>query len=187
MEGINQITTGELLSISEQQLVDCSTNMGNSGCNGGFMMGAFQYAIDNSMDLEADYRYTGTDGTCKASSYAAATKLTAANMVKPNSPSALQQAVARQPVSVGIQANRMPFQSYSSGVITSDKCGTSLDHGVLVVGYGHDDTLSVDYWLLKNSWGVTWGEKGFFRILRDMTTDGPGICGLQKEASYPTI
>jgi C1A family cysteine protease len=187
MEGITKITNGELVSISEQQLVDCSSNMGNAGCNGGFMMGAFQYAIDNSMDLESDYSYTAKDGVCKASSYEAATKLSSAGFVMPNSPTDLQAAVARQPVSVAIQANRVAFQSYTTGVITSDKCGTNLDHGVLVVGYGHDDDLAVDYWLLKNSWGVTWGEKGFFRILREMTVTGPGICGLQKEASFPTI
>jgi cathepsin L len=138
------------------------------------------------MELESDYGYTATDGVCKSAKYSGATQLTAAGFVKPNSPSDLMNAVARQPVSVAIQANRAPFQSYSSGVIDSENCGVNLDHGVLVVGYGHDDDLKVDFWLLKNSWGVTWGEKGFFRILRTDET-GPGICGLQKEASFPTI
>jgi len=107
--------------------------------------------------------------------------------VTANSPTDLQAAVAQQPVSVAIEAEKVVFQSYTSGIIDSTKCGTSLDHGVLVIGYGHDDTLKEDYWLLKNSWGPTWGEQGYFRILRDMTTSGPGICGLQSQPSYPTM
>ena len=89
------------------------------------------------------------------------------------------------PVSVAIEADKSVFQSYTSGVINSAKCGTNLDHGVLVVGYG-SDTKDGDYWILKNSWGVTWGEKGFFRLAKSDKT-GPGICGLQEEPSQPTV
>lgn len=184
MEGAHFLSKGSLISISEQQLVDCSTEMGNAGCNGGWMYGAFGYAIDNEMELEEDYAYTARDGVCKAGQAKGATQLTARGIVKPNSPSSLQAAVARQPIAVGIQANRPVFNSYTGGIITSDKCGTSIDHGVLVVGYGTD--AGTDYWLLKNSWGVTWGEKGYFRILRE-SVDGPGICGLQQEPTYPTV
>jgi len=77
------------------------------------------------------------------------------------------------------------FQSYTSGIISSTTCGTTLDHAVLVIGYGTD--AGTDYWLLKNSWGTTWGEEGYFRIIRDMTTSGPGVCGLQMEPIYPTL
>jgi len=90
-----------------------------------------------------------------------------------------------QPVSVAIEADRMVFQMYTSGIISKTSCGTNLDHGVLVVGYGTDAAAGGDYWLLKNSWGPSWGESGFFRIARDMKTSGPGICGLQEEPSYP--
>jgi C1A family cysteine protease len=88
-------------------------------------------------------------------------------------------------VSVAIEADTSVFQSYKSGVIKSTACGTQLDHGVLLIGYGTDATLG-DYWILKNSWGPSWGEKGFFRIQRTSKT-GAGICGLQKEPSYPTL
>jgi len=84
--------------------------------------------------------------------------------VTPNTPSALQAAVAKGPVSVAIEADKLVFQSYTSGIISSTKCGTTLDHGVLVVGYGTQ--AGQDYWLMKNSWGPTWGEKGYFKLLR---------------------
>jgi len=87
-------------------------------------------------------------------------------------------------VSVAIEADKAVFQMYQGGIISSTSCGTRLDHGVLVVGYGTEGTQ--DYWLLKNSWGPTWGEKGYFRIARD-SGRGDGICGLQMEPSYPTM
>jgi len=94
----------------------------------------------------------------------------------------LENAVAKGPVSVAIEADTFVFQLYGGGIISDDGCGTALDHGVLVVGYGSDN--GSDYWILKNSWGAGWGEKGFFRIAKG--GDGPGICGLQMSASYPT-
>jgi C1A family cysteine protease len=94
-------------------------------------------------------------------------------------------AVAQQPVSVAIEADTMVFQSYRGGIISSKGCGTNLDHGVLVVGYGSE--VGKDYWILKNSWGPDWGEKGYFRIARDASANGPGICGLQEQPSYPTL
>jgi len=94
-------------------------------------------------------------------------------------------AVANQPLSVAIQANRPVFNSYSGGIISSTSCGTNLDHGVLLIGYGTDN--GTDYWLLKNSWGVTWGERGYFRLLRTSVEGDPGICGLQMEVTYPII
>lgn len=94
-------------------------------------------------------------------------------------------AVAQQPVSVAIEADTQVFQSYTSGIISSKECGTNLDHGVLVVGYGSEG--GKDYWILKNSWGSDWGEQGFFRILRSANENGPGICGLQEQPSYPTL
>lgn len=93
-------------------------------------------------------------------------------------------AVAQQPIAVSIEADRTVFQSYSSGIISSTKCGTRLDHAVLLIGYGTDN--GADYWLLKNSWGTSWGESGYFRIARSSTT-GAGICGVQMEPVYPTM
>jgi len=95
---------------------------------------------------------------------------------------ALMDAVAQQPVSVAIEADQMAFQMYQGGVL-SGNCGSKLDHGVLVVGYGTES--GKDYWLVKNSWGPTWGEKGFIKILRGKA--GPGECGIKMIPSYPVV
>ena len=99
-----------------------------------------------------------------------------------NSEEALLKAVSQQPVSVAFDATN--FQFYSGGVL-SDNCGTDLNHGVLVVGYGTAED-GTSYWLVKNSWGEDWGKKGYLRILRDSGTEG-GLCGIAMQASYPTI
>merc|ERR1712127_1082478 len=162
MEGRNQIKTGTLTSFSEQQFVDCSTTQGNMGCNGGLMDYAFTYAETTPIETEAQYPYKGRDGTCAAKGGVVEVKSFAD--VTPKSPSALQAAVAEGPVSVAIDASSIFFQLYFGGIM-KHFCGTSLDHGVLLVGYGTEK--GQDYWMLKNSWGGSWGEKGYFRMKRD--------------------
>jgi C1A family cysteine protease len=184
VEGINAITTGSLVSLSEQQLVDCSTPEGNQGCNGGLMDQAFTYIESNKLETEGDYPYTGKDGSCSFDSSKGVVGVKGYVDVPVKSTSQLLAAVAQQPVSVAIDAGSIIFQLYMGGVIKSTWCGTTLDHGVLVVGYGTEN--NVDYWILKNSWGPSWGEKGYFRIKRgDEGTSG--ICGIQLSASYPTM
>lgn len=95
---------------------------------------------------------------------------------------ALQQAVAQQPVSVSIEADTTYFQSYTSGVLNSTACGTTIDHAVLAVGYGVES--GQNYWLVKNSWGTSWGENGYVKIA---AVDGIGICGIQSGPLYPTV
>jgi C1A family cysteine protease len=184
MEGINKIKTGSLISLSEQQFVDCDKGYGDLGCNGGLPENAFQYAKANKIESESAYPYTGAKGTCAYSSSKGQVVLKGQGAVTKNSGSQLQAAVAQQPVSVGIEADKSVFQSYKSGIITSTACGTSMDHAVLVVGYGTES--GQDYWILKNSWGTTWGEKGYFRLARS-SGSGAGICGLQQDATYPTM
>ena len=105
----------------------------------------------------------------------------------PNDPNALENAVAQGPVSVAIEADTLVFQFYSGGIIKSSRCGTDLDHGVLLIGYGMEN--NTDYWLLKNSWGNRWGDHGFFKIIRNMNprdkTEAKGVCGLQMEPVMP--
>lgn len=184
MEGITKIKRDKLVSLSEQQLVDCSKD-GNNGCSGGLMDNAFEYIKQHGITTEDKYPYQENDqGACQASENAddSAAQITGYEDVPANSEEALQQAVSKQPVSVAVDATN--FQLYSGGVL-SDNCGTQLNHGVLAVGYGTTED-GKDYWLVKNSWGEDWGEKGYLRILRGSGTEG-GLCGIAMNASYPTI
>ena len=90
----------------------------------------------------------------------------------------MKNALTAQPLAVSIEADKSVFQGYKSGVLDSTLCGTNLDHAVLAVGFGTDTTSGKDYWLVKNSWGTTWGEKGYIRLA---IVDGKGICGVQME------
>ena len=181
MEGRYQIAGNALTSFSEQQFVDCSASFGNAGCNGGLMDDAFKYAEANKIETEANYPYAGKVNSCVAKG--GVTKVTGFADVKKNDPIALKTAIAAGPVSVAIDAAGIGFQLYFGGIM-KHFCGTSLDHGVLTVGYGSSSS-GEDYWILKNSWGGSWGEKGFFRIFRNDAEQGPGVCGLQESASYP--
>jgi len=186
MEGAWAISTGSLVSLSEQQLVDCSKKYGNLGCNGGFMDNAFAYAMANDMCTEASYPYTATGGgSCKQTSCVKVMAVDSCMDVAPKNQALLKQVVATGPVSIAIEADTAVFQSYSSGVITSSKCGTSLDHGVLIVGYGTEN--DIDYWLVKNSWGVEWGLDGYVKIQRSDSANDAGICGIAMEPSFPVV
>jgi hypothetical protein len=184
VEGAVAIKTGKLTSVSEQQLVDCSGAEGNQGCNGGLMDYAFEYIIKNGgLDTESDYAYTARDGSCNAAK--AATKASSISSYKDvahNSEAQLIAAVTQQPVSVAIEADQSGFQLYKSGVF-SGPCGTQLDHGVLAVGYNTDST-GKNYWIVKNSWGASWGLQGY--ILMAQGKGAAGICGINMEPSYPT-
>jgi len=191
VEGINSIVFGKLFSLSEQELVDCDVKF-DHGCNGGLMDYAFDYLVQNGgIDSERDYPYVSEDGHKEECKNKKATRdvgiITGWEDVPANDEKALQKAAAHQPVSVAIEADTFPFQFYSSGVLTSKACGTRLDHAVLVVGYGVDEVSDQPYWIVKNSWGETWGEEGYLRIARDPEGIGPGICGIAMAASYPTL
>jgi C1A family cysteine protease len=182
VEGITFLTTKKLISLSEQQLVDCSGAEGNQGCNGGLMDDAFQYIIDNKgITTEAAYPYKAVDGTCNKAVTAAAT-ITGFTDVPANSEAALLAAIVLQPISVAVEADQDSFQSYQSGVMTA-ACGTALDHGVLAVGYGTSG--SQDYYKVKNSWGAAWGDKGYIYLGRGAAFNPDGQCGIQMMASYP--
>jgi KDEL-tailed cysteine endopeptidase len=168
-----------LLSFSEQQLVDCSASYGNQGCNGGLMDDAFFYVIDNGITLESKYPYKGVGGKCSYTAADEAFRISNCVDVTLDKEAALLAAINQQPVSVAIEANHLSFQLYKSGVY-SGNCGTKLDHGVLAVGFG--DESGKGFFNVKNSWGSTWGENGYIRIER--TGDGKGKCGIQMSASF---
>ena len=188
MEGAWSISKGALVSLSEQELVDCAgLKYGSMGCNGGQMDGAFKYAIDNGMCTEAAYPYvsgtTKTAGTCHSCS--AVDHFSSCSDVKANDQLSLKAAVAQQPVAIAIEADTKYFQSYSSGVLTSSSCGQNLDHGVLIVGYGTEN--GIKYWLVKNSWSTSWGDQGYVKIARSDSTNDAGICGISISPSFPSV
>ncbi|XP_071733936.1 vignain-like [Rutidosis leptorrhynchoides] len=183
VEGINQIKTKELVSLSEQELIDCDTSE-NQGCNGGLMDLAFDFIKKKGgLTKEETYPYTAADGRCDAiKENAPVVSIDGHEDVPQNNEDALMKAVANQPCAVAIDAEGSDFQFYKEGVFNG-KCGTNLDHGVAVVGYG--TTLDgTKYWIVKNSWGPEWGEKGYIRMERGISNK-QGLCGIAMEASYP--
>jgi C1A family cysteine protease len=182
VEGAHAIKTGNLVSLSEQQLVDCSGAQGNQGCNGGLMDQAFQYIISNNgITTESSYPYTAQQGTCQTNVTSAAT-ISSFVDVTANSETSLMQAINVGPVSIAIEADQPCFQFYSGGILSDPSCGTQLDHGVLLVGYGTDSSTNTPYWIVKNSWGASWGESGYIRLIRNQNE-----CGVAAEASYPVV
>jgi len=184
-EGANQISTGTLTSVSEQQLVDCSKAEGNMGCNGGLMDNGFKYIEKQPLCTEDSYPYTAKDGTCDISTCKSGTTVGIGGYqdVDKQDEAALAEAVSKGPVSIAIEADQQAFQFYKSGVF-SKACGTQLDHGVLIVGYGVED--SQKYWIVKNSWGATWGDSGYIMMAKDVASKS-GTCGLAMQPSYPTV
>jgi cathepsin L len=184
VEGAVAIAHGDLNSLSEQELMDCSWSYGNMACNGGLMDNAFKYVMQYGLCTEKAYPYTATSSkTCKSSpqtsggcGYSVYTKISNYKDVAHNENS-LGAAVDIGPVSVAIEADQTAFQMYKSGVFNA-ACGQNLDHGVLVVGYGHDDASNLDYWKVKNSWGTSWGEAGYIQMIRNQDE-----CGIANEPS----
>jgi len=192
LEGAWAIASGKLVPFSEQQLVDCSKKFGEQGCSGGSMDGGFQYAESAGMCTEDSYGYKAKNGICQASKCDVGLpkgSVVGYKDVKTLDTAALMSAVAQQPVSIAIEADKMVFQLYHGGVLTGD-CGTKLDHGVLAVGYGTEG--GKDYWLVKNSWGLQWGIqtpihlRGHLKILRGAPAK-EGECGIKMDPSYPVV
>lgn len=190
LEGAKFLRTGGLVSLSEQNLLDCDHT--DLGCNGGLMDNAFKFDEKSGvLCSEADYPYKAKQGHCNTTCTDVPGTIVKTFLdVPPGKEKALLSAIALQPISVAIQADQYAFQFYKNGVITDTKCGErgNLDHGVLAVGYGSDLETQEPYYLVKNSWGETWGEAGYVRIGRDVNqTNQWGICAIEKMASFPVV
>lgn len=183
VEGINQIKTNTFVSLSEQELIDCDTQE-NKGCNGGIMDSAFDFIKKKGgISTENTYPYKAAQKRCDVRKMnSPAVSIDGHEDVPANDEDALLKAVANQPVAVAIEASGSDFQFYSEGVFTGE-CGKELDHGVAIVGYGSAQD-GTKYWIVRNSWGSEWGEKGYIRMQRGIE-DKEGLCGIAMLASYP--
>ena len=187
LEGAHAIATGNLESFSEQQLVDCAgLRYGLLGCNGGMQNRAYNYyEAGNSAMLEADYPYTsGTtkkSGSCQYSAaQSSGVTVTDYDMVTPNNTDQMKAALDKGVVAVAIEADKRAFQTYKSGVLSGDACGTKLDHAVTAVGYGTEN--GQEYFLIKNSWNTTWGDEGYVKLA---IASGKGTCGVNQDPMLP--
>ena len=185
VESLHAIKTGSVHNVmqySEQELVDCSDNYGDMGCDGGFMTYAFHYIKDKGISKESEYPYEGRDDTCRKKSNSF--QINGYVTVPANNNDQLLAALNIEPVSVTVEADEWTWQMYDGGIVTKD-CGTDINHGVLLVGSGHDNTKNLDFWRIKNSWGTDWGENGYIRLKRQSGM-GPGICGVAIATFYHT-
>jgi len=185
LEGQHFKASGKLVSLSEQNLVDCSNKQGNMGCDGGLMDQAFTYIkVNKGIDTEAAYPYEANDGKCRFKAANVGASDTGFVDVKSGSESDLVNAIATiGPISVAIDASQDSFQFYSSGIYYEPDCSsTELDHGVTAVGYGTQGT-GKDFYIVKNSWSTTWGDQGYIMMSRNKKNN----CGIATAASYPTV
>lgn len=183
--------TNELVSLSEQQLVDCSGKFNNEGCNGGLMDNAFEYVkSEGGLDTEESYPYKAKQGKCQFKKDKIGSTCSGYVDIPTGDEKALEEAVATYgAVSVAIDVTEDKFMFYKSGVFVDKTCSNKedeLNHGVLVVGYGTDNSTKSaqhDFWIVKNSWGSRWGEQGYIRMARNHDN----MCGISTAASYPLV
>ncbi|XP_059194931.1 cathepsin K [Centropristis striata] len=183
LEGQLAKTTGNLMDLSPQNLVDCVTE--NDGCGGGYMTKAFQYVVDNGgIDSEAAYPYVGQDQQCLYNSSGMAAMCKGFKEVPVGDEHALAVALFKAgPVSVGIDATLSTFQFYQKGIYYDRNCNKDdINHAVLAVGFGVN-TKGKKFWIVKNSWGETWGKKGYIMMARNRDN----LCGIANLASYPVM
>ncbi|KAK1127718.1 hypothetical protein K0M31_003211 [Melipona bicolor] len=177
--------TGVLVSLSEQNLIDCTGEYGNYGCHGGWMNGAFQYIRDNKgLDTEVSYPYEARNDECRYNPAYNGASDNGFICIPEGDEQKLKAAVAVVgPVSIAVDAFHRSFFFYSKGIYYEPKCSSQyLNHAALVVGYGTDEN-GQDYWLVKNSWGVSWGMSGYIKMARNKQNN----CGIATVASYPLV
>ena len=178
IEGSYYLQHDTLLSFSEQYLVDCSSDYGNYGCRGGLPTNAYKYIEEYGIGLEKDYKYSAIDGNCK-DDVSIIVKLKDYVVVQKDEKRIIK-ALLRQPLSIAIAVSGLSFQFYKSGIYENKNCGEMLNHAVLLVGFGTEN--GQDYFLVKNSWGPQWGDKGYIKMIRHENT-----CGMNNMVSYPIL
>jgi len=186
LESHFSIFKNESVLLSEQELVDCSWFYGNLGCGGGLPTRAFRYVKRFGITTEKEYPYDAKNHICKklTHNYKQHYTITGWKNIKPFNETRLMDVVYNVgPISVGLDASSKEFRFYKSGVM--DTCGTMINHAVLLVGYGTDEESGQDYFTIKNSWGDTYGDKGYLKISRGKHL--MGTCGVTTTASYPIV
>jgi len=189
IEGAKFIKTGELVSLSEQNLLDCDDV--DNGCSGGLMDNAFEFDESfHGLCSEDEYPYLAEDTEeCKVDCNKVPGSEVVSYMDIPEGKEwSLIKSIVRQPTSIAMQADQLSFQLYSSGVFDNEECGAEgmIDHGVLAVGYGKDKETKTPYILVKNSWGDSWGEDGYIRLARRSDNEW-GMCAILRVMSAPTV
>ncbi|KAJ1296652.1 hypothetical protein BS78_01G318700 [Paspalum vaginatum] len=182
IESITKIRTGKLVSLSEQELIDCDPYDG--GCNLGYFVNGYRWVIENGgLTTESNYPYQARRNYCSRSKAGQHAAVISDYVQVPSGEAQLQQAVAQQPVAAAIEMGGS-LQFYSGGVF-SGQCGTRMNHAITVVGYGADASTGLKYWIVKNSWGQSWGERGYLRMRRDVGRGG--MCGIALDLAYPVV
>uniref|UniRef100_M8B4D7 Oryzain alpha chain n=1 Tax=Aegilops tauschii TaxID=37682 RepID=M8B4D7_AEGTA len=184
IEGINQIVTGDMIPLSAQELLDCTSRYGNDGCDGGLALHAFEFIIHNrGIASEEDYPYQASQNRCDPEKQKSrVVTIDGYENVPSNSEKSLQKAVANQPIVAMIMVSDS-FASYAGGIFNGDcEFKGSVNHEVVVIGYGTGD--GNDYWIVRNSWGASWGENGYIRMKRNIEASS-GMCGIAFHPYYP--
>lgn len=190
IESQHAIQTGTLTPLSEQQIIDCSLDYGNEGClGGGLTSHAFRYIIAaGGIDSEEEYPFVGEDSFCRFTRQNVSSKVSGFVNIVEGDESVLKDAVANVgPTAVAVDAGSVYFQFYSRGIFDYNDCQRDrqhLNHALTVIGYGSElSETPTDYWIMKNSWGVGWGDEGYIRLRRNQDN----LCGIASHALYPLM
>uniref|UniRef100_A0AC34Q3U1 Peptidase C1A papain C-terminal domain-containing protein n=1 Tax=Panagrolaimus sp. JU765 TaxID=591449 RepID=A0AC34Q3U1_9BILA len=180
METANFKKTGRLVDLSEQQLINCDTS--DFGCNGGWFPNAYTYAKTKGLSSETTNPYKAAVGTCTTTS-GTVVKVANYTQIKPRDTTSIKNALSQgYSVAAALEAGTYSFMYYTGGILSDafDCSGDSIDHAIVIIGYGTAN--GIDYWIVRNTWGTSWGESGYVRIKRNIN-----YCNLETYPFFPVI